>query len=96
MKYLLILDSIERSGIFLFMLNICLIHTVQNQLPVYVHAFSWNKRTRLRPKVNIDDMHREFNICLVPMYPNKVCINPHIKLLLPTFPMIFELSINQC
>lgn len=95
MKYLLILDSIERSGIFLFMLNICY-NTVQNQLPVYVHAFSWNKRTRLRPKVNIDDMHREFNICLVPMYPNKVCIYPYIKLLLPTFPMIFELSINQC
>lgn len=56
MKYLLILDSIERSGIFLFMLNICY-NTVQNQLLVYVHAFSWNKRTRLRPKVKIDDMH---------------------------------------
>lgn len=89
MKYLLILDSIERSGIFLFILNICY-KTVQNQL------LSWNKRTRLRPKVNIDDMHREFNICLVPVYPNKVCIYPYIKLLLPTFPMIFELSINQC
>lgn len=59
-----------------------------------MYVFSWNKRIRLRLKVNIDDMYREFNICFVLVYFNKVCIYLYIKLLLLIFLMIFELLIN--